>query len=273
MEAGRARTTTRRAKMFLGRDVPGGPDGARRISIRRSTRSSTTRTSAPFVSRQLIQQLVTSNPSPAYVARHRGGLQRAGATRGDLAAVVRAILTHPEAARRRRRRRASWPSRCCSSSSLLRALERDRDRPSVHERRGRGDGPEGVLSRRRCSATSRRATACAAPRARAAARRTRVPDPDVGHRARARELRRRRCSAAASATDVTIDYDPVHEPGGRPRGARGLLQPDLHGRPDVGRRARRNHRRRAGDAGQQRDRTRADGAVSDARRRAVQVDR
>ena len=35
-----------------------------RISIRRSTCSSTTRTSAPFISRQLIQQLVTSNPSP-----------------------------------------------------------------------------------------------------------------------------------------------------------------------------------------------------------------
>jgi uncharacterized protein (DUF1800 family) len=53
----------------------------------------------PFISRQLIQQLVTSNPSPAYVQAiatvFNGG---GGGTRGDLAAVVRAILTHPEAA-------------------------------------------------------------------------------------------------------------------------------------------------------------------------------
>jgi len=53
----------------------------------------------PFVSRQLIQQLVTSNPSPAYVADianvFNGG---AGSARGDLGAVVRAILAHTEAA-------------------------------------------------------------------------------------------------------------------------------------------------------------------------------
>ena len=33
---------------------------------------------APFISRQLIQQLVTSNPSPAYVADVAGGLQHSG---------------------------------------------------------------------------------------------------------------------------------------------------------------------------------------------------
>ena len=33
---------------------------------------------APFVSRQLIQQLVTSNPSPRLRGRHRGGVRRAG---------------------------------------------------------------------------------------------------------------------------------------------------------------------------------------------------
>jgi uncharacterized protein (DUF1800 family)/fibronectin type 3 domain-containing protein len=51
---------------------------------------------APFVSRQLIQQLVTSNPSPAYVAAVANVFNNP-AGRGDLAAVVRAILTHPEA--------------------------------------------------------------------------------------------------------------------------------------------------------------------------------
>jgi uncharacterized protein (DUF1800 family) len=51
---------------------------------------------APFVSRQLIQQLVTSNPSPAYVAAVASVFNTLSG-RGDLAAVVRAILTHPEA--------------------------------------------------------------------------------------------------------------------------------------------------------------------------------
>jgi uncharacterized protein (DUF1800 family) len=53
---------------------------------------------APFVSRQLIQQFVTSNPTPAYVADIASVFNGAGGgTRGDLAAVIRAILTHPEA--------------------------------------------------------------------------------------------------------------------------------------------------------------------------------
>lgn len=53
----------------------------------------------PFVSRQLIQQLVTSNPSPQYVADIATVFGAPGSpSRGDLAAVVRAILTHPEAA-------------------------------------------------------------------------------------------------------------------------------------------------------------------------------
>jgi uncharacterized protein (DUF1800 family) len=53
----------------------------------------------PFVSRQLIQQLVTSNPSRAYVADVAAVFEGAGGSgRGDLAAVVRAVLTHPEAA-------------------------------------------------------------------------------------------------------------------------------------------------------------------------------
>ena len=52
----------------------------------------------PFVSRQLILQLVTSNPSPAYVAAVATVFNDNGAgVRGDLAAVVRAVLTHPEA--------------------------------------------------------------------------------------------------------------------------------------------------------------------------------
>jgi hypothetical protein len=52
----------------------------------------------PFISRQLIQQLVTSNPSPAYVARVAAVFDGAGSgTRGDLRAVVKAILLDTEA--------------------------------------------------------------------------------------------------------------------------------------------------------------------------------
>lgn len=51
----------------------------------------------PFVARQLILQLVTSNPTPSYVASVAAVFNTGGTGRGDLAAVVRAILTHPEA--------------------------------------------------------------------------------------------------------------------------------------------------------------------------------
>ncbi|HQC97816.1 MAG TPA: DUF1800 family protein [Aquabacterium sp.] len=52
----------------------------------------------PFVGRQLIQRLVTSQPSPAYVARVAGAFNNNGqGQRGDLAAVVRAILLDDEA--------------------------------------------------------------------------------------------------------------------------------------------------------------------------------
>ena len=52
----------------------------------------------PFVGRQLIQQLVTSNPSPAYVARVAAVFANNGkGVRGDLAAVARAILLDVEA--------------------------------------------------------------------------------------------------------------------------------------------------------------------------------
>ncbi|MBU6259171.1 MAG: DUF1800 family protein [Burkholderiales bacterium] len=49
----------------------------------------------PFIGRQLIQQLVTSNPSPAYVARVTAAFD--AAPRGDMKRVIRAILLDPEA--------------------------------------------------------------------------------------------------------------------------------------------------------------------------------
>ena len=52
----------------------------------------------PFFSKQMIQHLVTSNPSPAYVGRVAAVFQDNGAgVRGDMKAVIQAILLDPEA--------------------------------------------------------------------------------------------------------------------------------------------------------------------------------
>lgn len=52
----------------------------------------------PFMARRLIQNLVTSNPTSAYIARVAAVFNDNGSgVRGDLAAVVRAILLDPEA--------------------------------------------------------------------------------------------------------------------------------------------------------------------------------
>jgi len=52
----------------------------------------------PFVSKQMIQHLVTSNPSPAYVQRVAEVFADNGSgVRGDMRAVIKAILTDPEA--------------------------------------------------------------------------------------------------------------------------------------------------------------------------------
>jgi len=52
----------------------------------------------PFIGRQLIQRLVTSNPSPAYISRVAGAFNNNGlGERGDMKAVIQAILLDPEA--------------------------------------------------------------------------------------------------------------------------------------------------------------------------------
>jgi hypothetical protein len=52
----------------------------------------------PFIGKQLIQRLVTSNPSPAYVSRVAARFNNNGAgVRGDMKAVITAILMDDEA--------------------------------------------------------------------------------------------------------------------------------------------------------------------------------
>jgi uncharacterized protein (DUF1800 family) len=53
---------------------------------------------APFLSKQLIQKLVKSNPSPAYVREVAQVFANNGrGVRGDMKAIIKAILLHPEA--------------------------------------------------------------------------------------------------------------------------------------------------------------------------------
>ena len=52
----------------------------------------------PFIGKQLIQKIVTSNPSPSYIKKVAETFNNNGlGVRGDMAAVFKAILLHPEA--------------------------------------------------------------------------------------------------------------------------------------------------------------------------------
>jgi uncharacterized protein (DUF1800 family) len=63
----------------------------------------------PYIGRQLIQRLVASNPSPAYIARVATVFNNNGSgVRGDLKAVVRAVLIDPEARDLSKLAEAGW---------------------------------------------------------------------------------------------------------------------------------------------------------------------
>ncbi len=95
-------------KRFLTAVIPAGtnadPDGDLRTALDEIASHPNV---GPFISRQLVQRLVTSNPTPAYVARvaqafdagrFTSGLWRTGTgQRGDLRATVAAALLDPEA--------------------------------------------------------------------------------------------------------------------------------------------------------------------------------
>ncbi|MBI4625577.1 MAG: DUF1800 family protein [Verrucomicrobia bacterium] len=80
-----------------GKILPAGQGGIEDLKAALDTLFSHPST-APFISRQLIQRLVTSNPSPGYIYRVAQVFANNGAgVRGDLGAVVRALLTDYEA--------------------------------------------------------------------------------------------------------------------------------------------------------------------------------
>jgi uncharacterized protein (DUF1800 family) len=86
-------------KDFLGVTIPasGSPDPTGDLKIALDTLFNHPNLPA-FFSKQMIQHLVTSNPSPAYVSRVAAVFKDNGqGVRGDLKAVITAILVDPEA--------------------------------------------------------------------------------------------------------------------------------------------------------------------------------
>lgn len=89
------------ASSFLGQTIPAGISGEEALSRSLDIIFAHPNV-APFIAKQLIQKLVTSNPSPAYVARvaavfnHNGQANGLNA-KGDMKAVIKAILLDEEA--------------------------------------------------------------------------------------------------------------------------------------------------------------------------------
>lgn len=85
-------------KNFLGVTIKGGsavPYTDLKIVLARLIRHPNV---GPFIGRQLIQRLVTSNPSPAYIGRVSAVFANDGAgVRGNMKALLKAILLDPEA--------------------------------------------------------------------------------------------------------------------------------------------------------------------------------
>ena len=86
-------------KKFLGVTIAaqakGDPDASLQVALDTLSNHANV---GPFIGRQLIQRLVTSNPSPRYVSAVTAAFNNNGAgVRGDMKAVVRAILMNPEA--------------------------------------------------------------------------------------------------------------------------------------------------------------------------------
>ena len=84
-------------KRFLGAVVPAGTGGVASLKVAMDTLFNHPNV-GPFIGSQLIKRFVTSNPSPAYVARVARAFNDNGAgVRGDMKAVLSAVLLDTEA--------------------------------------------------------------------------------------------------------------------------------------------------------------------------------
>ncbi len=84
-------------KSVLGTAIPASADGPTALALALDVLCNHPN-NGPFIGRQLIQRLVCSNPSPSYVARVSAVFNNNGkGVRGDLKAVITAVLLDPEA--------------------------------------------------------------------------------------------------------------------------------------------------------------------------------
>jgi uncharacterized protein (DUF1800 family) len=84
-------------KKFLSTTIAAGTSGPESLRLAMDALANHPN-NGPFLARQFIQRLVTSNPSPAYIARIATVFNNNGSgVRGDLKAVLRAILLDDEA--------------------------------------------------------------------------------------------------------------------------------------------------------------------------------
>lgn len=84
-------------KRFLGQSISGASSGQADLKLALDTLFNHPN-AGPFFARQLIQRLVSSNPSPAYVGRVAAAFANNGSgVRGDMQAIIRAVLLDPEA--------------------------------------------------------------------------------------------------------------------------------------------------------------------------------
>jgi uncharacterized protein (DUF1800 family) len=85
------------AKSFLGTTIPANTEGVASLRLALDALMAHPNV-GPFIGRQLIQRLVTSQPSPAYVKRVAEAFNNNGSgVKGDMRAVVRAVLLDTEA--------------------------------------------------------------------------------------------------------------------------------------------------------------------------------
>lgn len=84
-------------KVFLGTTIPASTSAADSLRIALDRLASHPNV-GPFIGRQLIQRFTSSNPSPAYVSSvARAFVNNGSGVRGDMKAVIKAVLMHPEA--------------------------------------------------------------------------------------------------------------------------------------------------------------------------------
>ena len=94
-------------KRFLGAVVPGSTSGEQSMKVAMDTLFNHPNV-GPFIGSQLIKRFVTSNPSPAYVARVSAAFNNSNGVRGDMKSVLTAVLMDPEARDNAKANDAQW---------------------------------------------------------------------------------------------------------------------------------------------------------------------